>query len=246
MRFARPFFRPNSHLQHKFTACGDPHDSSDYKGTSNISPASSILSQTVLTIGSTTTLVSSANPSTYVASPPIFTATVTSTAALSGTVSFTDNATAITGCGAKSLPASGVATCRDGNIQAGTHTISANYSGTASISSSSGQLQQLVNQMQMVVTVSSSENPSFFAQDVTFSAALNPPQFVKDGTDKINFTANGVVIAGCNAAPVEAGATATCTTNKFVLGTNTIVATFAGDTNLTSAGGELVQTVNYQ
>jgi hypothetical protein len=73
--------------------------------------------------------------------------------------------------------------------------------------------------------------------------------FVSNGSDRINFTADGSVIAGCNAVPIGNGETtdtATCTTGTLAVGMHTIVATFAGDSKRTSATSELTQTVNAQ
>ncbi|HXZ65458.1 MAG TPA: MBG domain-containing protein, partial [Streptosporangiaceae bacterium] len=92
----------------------------------------------------TTTLSSSANPSVY-GQPVTFTATV-APADGGGTVAFyaDGSATAISGCSAQSLAqASGgpyTATCTTTSLPAGSHTISADYSGDSSYPASSGTL----------------------------------------------------------------------------------------------------------
>jgi Bacterial Ig-like domain (group 3) len=75
-----------------------------------------------------TTLVSSANPS-GVGHPVTFTATVSGSGGTpTGTVAFKDGGTDITGCGAQSL-SSGQATCSTSSLTVGPHNITAVYSG---------------------------------------------------------------------------------------------------------------------
>src|ERR1019366_6272522 len=89
--------------------------------------------------GTTTTLSSSANPST-VGEPVTFTATVAPAGppAPTGTVGFTANGTTITGCTAVPLSSSRTATCTTAALPAGTNAIVATYSGDANYSGSSG------------------------------------------------------------------------------------------------------------
>jgi hypothetical protein len=98
------------------------------------------------TATSTTTLTSSQNPSTSGGSVT-FTATVTPSGppAPTGTVSFTSNGAAISGCSSVTLTSSVTALCTTSALPVGTDTILATYSGNASYSGSSGTLSQLVN-----------------------------------------------------------------------------------------------------
>jgi hypothetical protein len=95
-----------------------------------------------------TTLSSSANPSTVGASVT-FTATVNGTAP-TGAVAFTDSGSAIAGCSAVALPAGSanakVATCSTSSLSAATHSIVATYAGDAGNNgSTSPTLAQVVN-----------------------------------------------------------------------------------------------------
>ncbi len=96
---------------------------------------------------STTTLVSSLNPSTVGASVT-FTATVTGTGP-TGSVAFTDGGNAISGCTAVALTGSGnarTAPCTTSALGQGTHSIVAAYAGDAgNAASSSSALSQVVN-----------------------------------------------------------------------------------------------------
>jgi hypothetical protein len=104
---------------HSIVATYSPGSDPDYTGGSGTLTGG----QTVLGVPSATTVASNINPSVYAADTLIFTAKVTSSAAVTGTVAFTDNGANIYKCGAVSL-ASGSAVCFTQNlINAGTHTI---------------------------------------------------------------------------------------------------------------------------
>ncbi len=113
--------------------------------------ASGLLTVTVAMGGkttSTTALVSSANPSTS-GSSVTFTATVTGTAP-TGSVAFTSDTVAISGCSAVALPAGAAASkavpCSTSALTTGTHNIVAAYSGdAANAASSSPSLSQGVS-----------------------------------------------------------------------------------------------------
>ena len=94
-----------------------------------------VLSQSVGTLtASSTSLVSSANPSTP-NQQVTFTATVAGTDN-GGTVSFTDDGFAIAGCGSLALTA-GQATCGQTFGDVGSHPMVATYSGDANFAGSS-------------------------------------------------------------------------------------------------------------
>ncbi len=96
----------------------------------------------------TTTISSSVNPSLTTQSVT-FTAAVTSAGnpVTAGTVSFTQNGTAIAGCTNVNVNGSGQAICTAsaGTLPEGRLTITANYNGTASFGASSASLTQTVN-----------------------------------------------------------------------------------------------------
>src|SRR5207245_3334540 len=108
-----------------------------------------------------TTRTSSGSPSN-VGSSVTFTATIAGTAP-TGSVSFTDGGSAISGCSAIGLPAgaanSKIAACSTGSLSAGTHSIIATYEGdTGNNGSTSATLSQVVNS---VAPPSALVNPSF-------------------------------------------------------------------------------------
>ena len=95
---------------------------------------------------STTAVTSSPNPST-VGELVTITATVgpAGPPTPTGTVSFTSNGTAISGCTAVLLSSSRTAVCTTSTLAVGTDAIVATYSGDSNYTGSSGTLSQLVN-----------------------------------------------------------------------------------------------------
>ena len=109
----------------------------------NTASTSGVLSQVVNEATSTTTLTSSANPST-VGTSVTFTATVTGNVP-TGSVAFTADGTTISSCAAVALSA-GSAACSTSNLAVGPHSILASYGGDAkNVPSTSGALSQTVN-----------------------------------------------------------------------------------------------------
>jgi hypothetical protein len=117
-----------------------------YSGASGFSPSGSpSLTQVVNAVNAVTTTVlsSSANPSNT-GSSVTFTATISSSAGMpSGNVTFNDSGTPL---GTVALSGSGVATFAISSLTAGTHTITASYSGASGFAAStSPALSQVVN-----------------------------------------------------------------------------------------------------
>jgi hypothetical protein len=176
-----------------------------------------------------------------------YTATVTATGSPTGTVAFSDGGTAIAGCGAKAL-ASGTATCTTTPTTAGTHTITAVYTGDANfLTSTSPGFSQTVNKAATSASVASSANPSFTGQVITYTATVAvtaPGTGAPTGT--VDFKDGGTDISGCSALPLSAGK-ATCTPSPAYssAGSHTITATYAGDANYAAspASPSLNQTV---
>jgi hypothetical protein len=110
---------------------------------------------TTTPVATTTTIASSANPSSWQSSVT-FTATVSGSAP-TGTVVFSDGATAVAGCTAVALVGSGnarTATCATAALAVGTHTITAKYAGDAAntTSTSPGLAQSVTSTTTTTVT----------------------------------------------------------------------------------------------
>jgi hypothetical protein len=78
---------------------------------------------------------------------------------------------------------------------------------------------------------------------VTFTATIGPAgPPVPTGT--VAFTSNGTTITGCSAVALTALRTAKCTTSSLAKGTDTIKATYSGDSTYAGSSATLSQTVN--
>jgi hypothetical protein len=143
----------------------------------------------------TTTLASSANPSTFGANVDL-TATV-SGAAPTGTVNFKDGVSSIAGCSAVALSGGGntpTALCSTSSLSVGTHNIVAMYSGDANnAGSNSAPLSQVVNSgvgTSVNVALASAGAVAFASS--TFSASF-PVSAINNGDRAgLNFGAGGV------------------------------------------------------
>jgi ABC-type molybdate transport system substrate-binding protein len=131
--------------------------------------------------------------------------------------------------------ASAQATCVTSALTAGTHSITAVYSGDANNGgSTSNTVSQQVNSGTGAVTttaVISSLNPSNFGQSVTFAA------FISGGnapTGTLNFKDGANSIVNCatqTVAPIKGGYGATCVTSALSSGSHSITAVYSGDAN---------------
>jgi Ca2+-binding RTX toxin-like protein len=198
----------------------------------------------------TTTTVAGSSTATVYGLSAIFTATVAVSSpgagAPTGTVTFKDGTTTL-GTGTLST-ANGVttATFSTTKLAVGSHSIAAVYSGdTNDLTSTSSAMTFKVSQDTTTTSVAAAPTGTVYGQLVTFAAtvAISGPGAgtptgqvtFKDGTTTLGTgtlsTANGVT-------------TATFSTTKLAVGSHSITAVYAGDTNdLTSTSAALSFTV---
>ena len=114
-----------------------------------------------------------------------------------------------------------------------------NYSvvATASGGSSTSVVATLtVNLLSSTVAVTSSENPSGFKDNVSFTAATTPT----NATGTVQFFTNGVAF---ETEPVVAGAAVSTNISSLPRGTNSVTAVYSGDASYLSATNSLAQVV---
>jgi len=201
----------------------------------------SILSHGAYGFSTTTFISSSANPSPS-GQPITFTATVSpsnGTIPDGETVTFLDDNTTI----GTSSTATDVATFTTSALSLGTHFITASYAGDINnTASTSSALTQTVNQSATTTYVYSSANPSPSGQPVTFTATVYTSSYgaIPDG-ETVTFLEGNTTIGTGNTT----GSVATFTTSALSLGTHSISASYAGDTDyLASTSGTVLQTVH--
>jgi FtsP/CotA-like multicopper oxidase with cupredoxin domain len=205
----------------------------------NAAGASTSAPLTVPPGGPTTTIVtSSVNPSIF-GDSVTFTATV-SPALATGTVQFNIDGVNV---GLPQTVAAGVATFTTSSLTVGAHPVKATYGGDLSyFPSTSTPITQTVNQMATTTVVTSSLNPSFVGDSVTFTATVAPATGTGVPTGTVTFRIDGVAIAS---PPTLVGGKATYTTAGLAAGPHTVAATYNGDLNfVTSTSAGITQTVN--
>jgi large repetitive protein len=219
-----------------------------YPGDGNFNPSSGSVTQLVNKNGTTTLVLSSANPSTLGQSVT-FTAVLSpvtpigSTPVPSGMVTFFADGNSI---GTGTLGANGQATVSTAALTVGSHIITTTYGGDINFNGSNGTLnanQQVINAIggtATTTTLMSSQNPSSIGQSVTFTATVSGSRGTPTGT--VTFSVDGA--AG---TPIAlSGGQALFTTSTLPLGNHNITAAYGGDTNFAASttAAPLVQMVN--
>jgi hypothetical protein len=212
-----------------------------YSGDSNFNPHTAPpITQRVTQAGTSTSLVSSANPS-LPGQAVTFTATVSplTSGIPTGLVTFKDGATTL---GTVSLNGSGQAKLTTSTLKAGSHSISASYNGDFNFTGSISQvLTQIVEKAATTTVVASSANPITIGQSVTFTATVSSSAGAPPNGEFVTFK-NGAATLG---AGTLSGGSATFTTSSLTAGSDSIRATYPGDaTFLTSTSATLTETVN--
>ena len=214
-----------------------------YAGNPNFLASSTTLVQTVAQASTTTTLISSLNPS-RVGQSVTFTATVTSPFGApailpTGTVTFFDGSTAI---GAQVLNGGGVATLTTSSLTLGNHNIVALYNGDDDFSTStSTMLVQNVTSATTSILLTSSVNPSVLGQSTILTANITVTAGSGSPTGTVTFK-DGVTVIGIDAV---SGGVATLNVSNLTVGSHNLTAVYSGDSNFgTSTSPAITQTVN--
>lgn len=209
-----------------------------YVGDEAFRLGSGHVQQKVLKYQTTTSLASSVNPSTYGRSVTL-TARVMPSGPFppAGTVTFKNVST---GLGIVSVNASGAATLTKTTLPVGSDAVTATYNGDAlNGRSTSSAIIQTVNQAQITMTLSSSLNPCEHGQSVKFTATLTSNGGLPSG-QTVTFSYNGNPLGTARIA----GDKATLLTTTLPFGSDVVTATYAGDTNHSSATASVMQAVN--
>ncbi len=169
-----------------------------------------------------------------------------------GTVTLTDTTYSVPSPGvlntstttlASNLPldANGHATFTTSALTADKHFITASYSGDANFSPGNSSLIQFVHASGSTTSLTASPNPSTPGQSVAFTAtvAATPPG-TGTPTGQVTFQDGNTVLAQL---PLNSSGIASFSTTSLALGSHTITAVYASDTNFAASNGSTVQVV---
>ncbi len=210
-----------------------------YNGSADyVTSTSNAITQIVNPAATTTTFVSSINPSVYGQSV-MFTITVSSANATPvGTVSVMDGNTVVQNL---TLNASGVAQISKSEIPVGTYPLKAVYHPNANFTgSASAIVRQIVNKASTTTMLTQSSNTSRFGQPVTFTATVSPA-FSGKPAGSVVFKDGSTVIGTIS---LNAASKAAFTTSTLSVGTHSITATYNGNASfISSTSAPVIHTV---
>jgi hypothetical protein len=228
-------------LTTSFSTTGTYSISAKYNGDGdNIGSTSSTLSEVILA-STTTTLVSSLNPS-VVGQAVTFTAAVSSSAGIppnGETITF-KNGSSVLGTAPLS---GGTASLTTSSLAAGIYTITASYPGDSNFAASTSPgLRQVVNsttKSATATTLVSSLNPSTYGQSVSLTATVTTSGSVPP-TGKVNFTWSIYTIGS---AILNSSGVATLTKSNLNADTYPLTAVYVGDASNRGSTSSVVSQV---
>ncbi len=197
-----------------------------------------------------TAVSSSANPLT-VGQAVTFTAVVTAPGyqgTPTGMVSFTIDGHAQSPVALAMVGGIDEAQFTTSTLEAGTHTVSASYSGDAKVGASSGSLPTETvtapGLQTTTTTLASSLDPSTVGQPVSFTALVTAPSYQGTPTGTVTFTIDGQAQKPVSLSVVGGKNEALFVTSTLSAGSHTVSASYSGDNNVSASSGSLLtQTV---
>ena len=205
-------------------------------GSSRVS-ASEVVAYSVSKAG-TATSISTLPVSAAFGQSVTLTATVSSGGGTpSGTITFTDSTNGTLGTATLNA---GVATLSTSTLLAGSHTVTATYSGSANFEVSAGSQAYTVNKAGSALALSASPaSSSNFGQAVTLAATVTSVSGTPSGT--VTFTDN---ISGALGTVELSDGAASVTTSVLSVGAHTITATYSGAANFGISLGLATYNIN--
>jgi hypothetical protein len=208
-----------------------------YSGDSNNAAAvSTPVNVTIQPGPTTTTLTTSANPSTLNQSVTLQAVVTSPSPSIGGSVAFLDGTQTL---GSATVNGSGVATLALSTLALGPHTLTANYIGdTNHAASTSNTVNELIVQTS-TAAISSSVNPSVSGQSITFTAKIL-------GVGTLIPTGSVTLLDGSTTlatVPLDATGTASYAISSLTVASHTITVVYPGDTNYAASHASLTQTV---
>ena len=218
-----------------------------YSGNSSFSASSGGMTQRVQLTATTTSLTSSVNPS-YPGENVNLTATVSvgpsGGGTPTGTVNFYDGTTSLGSQNLSGTPDQAILTTSFQTL--GSHNLTATYVGNSSFSASSGGMTQTLQLATTSTSLTSSVNPSYPGQTVTFTATVTGPSGGGTPTGTVTFFDGGRNQIGTGTLSVSNNQDqATFFTSSLAQGSHSITASYGGDSTFAgSTSYNLDQNVN--
>ena len=219
---------------------GSHNVTATYNGDVNFAGSSGTDTQLVNQAATTTTVVSSPDPSVS-GELVTFTATVTANSPGSGTLTGNVNFVIDGGVPVPATLSGGTASITTSTLSVGSHAITATYGGDANFTGSSGSDMQVVNQAATTTVVVSSPDPSVSGELVTFTATVTADS---PGSGTPTGNVNFVIDGGVPVPATLSGGTASFTTSTLSVGGHSVTATYGGDADFTGSSGTDTQVVS--
>jgi hypothetical protein len=229
-------------------SAGNHSITANYGGDGNfLASASPAVAVTVNKSATTTTLLSTPNPSVFGQGIVLSVAVAASGEGAgipSGVVTIQDGTTTL---GTLTVDGSGKATLAASSLAVGNHSISASYAGDANFNPSAATnaagVTQVVNQSSTVTSISSSANPVVFGQAISLTAAV-VASGGGSGTPAGSVTFR-VGALSLGTTTLDDNGKATIPLSSLAVGTHNITASYSGSVNyLSSVTSVLTETIN--
>ena len=211
---------------------------------------SNVVSQVVNALGTTSSLTSTPNPSSF-GSSVSFTDTVSASSGTpAGTVTFysctTSACSTKTALGASVTLSGGKATFSTSNLAVGTNYVEALYAASGNYAAStSNVVSQVVNALGTTSSLTSTPNPSSFGSSVSFTDTVS----ASSGTPAGTVTFYSCTTSACStktalgASVTLSGGKATFSTSNLAVGTNYVEALYAASGNYAASTSNVVSQV---
>ncbi|HEY5384162.1 MAG TPA: Ig-like domain repeat protein, partial [Acidimicrobiales bacterium] len=214
----------------------DASITASYSGDVLFGPSTSTALTQVVLPDPTTLAITPSVPSPEAGQPVTDTATVTATSQSSapptGTVSFTEDGSPVSGCQSLALPegAPFQAACTESFGSGATHAIVAIYSGDVDNAGSTATLAQTVGQVPTVTAITSSTPGTQYGQIAVLTATITPSgSAAVDPSGTVTFSDGSLPLGTVDVSDTGGTATATLDTSSLVEGAHFVTATYSGD-----------------
>ncbi len=227
-------------LQTTFARVGNHSLQAVFGGNTSFVSSSASITQVVNKASPSVALSSAINPSSFGQSVAFTSASGASGAPVpTGTVNLLDGSSIIL---TAALDNAGRATLSTSFLSVGSHILTAQYPGDANnTSASSPPLTQTVNKNSSTTTLAAAPNPGTFGQTIAFTTTVSGPGGASGiPTGTVTFSDGNNIIGS---STLDANGKGSFSANSLTVGTHSISAAYAGDTNFSGSASAIVSEV---